>query len=435
MIETKYRNYFNIYIIGLVALLAIRDIAGVSFSKFLLVIYCLGFLAYAPVDCFAPMLCFTFPLTWGLPYTYIYFGAICLFWLKRKKVPGRAFACSLFFLSLEFIASIWYIDTDYALILKYISTLTIFFTFLYDDYIDKKSCVRAFYIGSIVLCVIILITTFKSAPSNWLYLFSKGWFRFGSKQAENIEGMMISVNANTLAYYSIVGICLSYSYLPDSKGKERWFYLSALALFTVSGVLTVSISWMLVFVVCSLLFVFTQTRSPKAVILTAIGMISAFLIARIALSRTPELLTAFTTRLTTVDLSTGDARTDLMLDYHNAFWNNPRFIFLGTGVTQYRQITNISNSFHNMIQQIFVSYGVIAGIIFFVGILSPIRNVGRHSTVLLDWLPMIGVLVFTQTIQFINPESLMLPYVIAYFWLITRAEKGRENDEALYNNG
>ena len=188
---------------------------------------------------------------------------------------------------LEIIASYFYPATDYAWIIKYLSVIAIFFTFLYDSEIDKESCIKAFYIGSIVLCIVIILTTFKNAPSNWLYLFSRGWFRFGSKQAENVDGMMLSVNANTLAYYSVVGCALAFNFIPESKGRTRFIHIGALALFAVSGVFTVSISWMLVMSVCTLLFVFTQTKSGKAVLLTGVGIVFVIMIARIALSRTP----------------------------------------------------------------------------------------------------------------------------------------------------
>ena len=434
MTERKISPIEMCFMIGLTALLTVRDIIGVSYSKFILVGFVLVFAIFCSHYDLATMVCFMFPLTWGLPYTYIFLGCIVLYWAKRRKIPAPSAVLLVLFFLLEVIASMFYPSNDYTRILKYISVLAIFLTFLYDAEIDKVSCIKAFYYGSVILCAVILISTVKNAPSNWLYLFSRGWFRFGSKQAEDVEGMMLSVNANTLAYYSVVGITLSYCFIPSSKGKEKIFYIFALALFVVSGVFTVSFSWVIVMTLCTFLYVFTQTKSAKAMLFTGLGILLVVLITRIALSNTPELLTAFTTRLSKVDLATGDARTDLMLEYHNAFWDNPRFVFLGTGVTQYRQVTSNSNSFHNMIQQIFVSYGVIAGFVFFAGFLSPLRKLGRHTTTLIDWLPMIAVLLFTQTIQFINPESLMLPYVIAFYLLSVRSTEG-QSDEALYNNG
>ncbi len=434
MFEKKTSQIVLLFMISITSLLVVRDVFGIGYNKFILVIVALGFAFFAPSKDLATMICFMFPLTWGLPYTYIFSGAIIIYWIKRRKIPAPAFIFIALFFVLEFIASFYYPSSDYIRILKYISVLAIFFTFLYDSEVDKESCIKAYYYGSLVLCIVILITTFKNAPSNWLYLFSRGWFRFGSKQAEDVEGMMLSVNANTLAYYSIAGAALSFNYIPKSDGKEKLFHLIALSIFLVSGVFTISISWIIVMTGCLLLYVFTQTKSAKAVLATGFGIIVLFIVARIALSKTPELLTAFTTRLTRVDLATGDGRTDLMSGYHKVFWDNIRFIFLGTGVTQYRAVTNISNSFHNMVQQIFVSYGVFAGAIFFIGFLSPLRKLERHTTSLIDWIPMIGVLVFTQTIQFINPESLMLPYVIAYYLLVVRSLEEKRS-EALYNNG
>ena len=434
MVEKKENLYFPIFIFGLCSLLVARDVIGISFNKFIFVGFILLFAIVSSYKDLSSMLCFMFPLTWGLPYTYIFLGCIIIYWFKRKKIPAPAFILIIIFFLLEIVASFFYQTTDYISIIKYVSVIAIFFTFLYDSEIDKNSCIKAYYYGSIVLCLIILVTTFRNAPSNWLYLFSKGWFRFGNKQAEDAEGMMLSVNSNTLAYYSIVGIAIAYYFIPGTKGKQRWLHIFALGLFLISGVFTVSISWMIVFAVCTLLFVFSQTRNVKAVLFSALGMIVLLLVFRIAISNRPELLSAFTDRLANADLRTGNNRTELMLGYHRVFINNPRFIFLGTGVTQYRQVTNLINSFHNMIQQIFVSYGVFGGLIFFIGLLAPLRKIKKHATTLLDWIPLIVVLLFTQTIQFINPESLMLPFVIAFYLLSANSAKEEENETLYYNS-
>ena len=421
--------------ICLTGLLVARDILGLSLNKFVFVFIVLAFALLLKSEDLATIICFMFPLTWGLPYTYIFLGTIILYWIKRKRIPALSLFLTAFFLLLEISASFFYPSVDYPRILKYLSVLSIFFTFLYDSEVDRERCIMAYYLGTIVLCFVILISTFKNAPSNWLYLFSRGWFRFGSKQAENVDGMMLSVNANTLAYYSIVGSTLSFGFLPKSEGKERLFHILALVLFVLSGVFTVSISWMVVMTGCTLLFVFTQTKRVKAVLSTGICILLLVVFARAMLSRTPELLAAFVSRLSKADLATGHARTDLMIEYHNLFWSNVRFILMGTGVTQYRQVTiTLSNSFHNMIQQIFVSYGIIAGIVYFVAFLSPLRKIEKHTTTLLDWIPLIGVISFTQTIQFINPESLMLPYVIAFYFVSVRSMEKKRN-ETLYYNG
>ena len=420
--------------IGLIGLLAARDIGGISYNKLILIGYVLCFAIFAGYKDLSMMICFMFPLTWGLPYTYIFLGTIVLYWIKRREIPIRALLLILFFALLEVIASWFYPKPDFARVLKYLSVIAVFFTFRYDTETDKGGCIQAFYCGSIVLCLIILISTIKNAPSNWLYLFSRGWFRFGNRQADNAEGMMLSVNANTLAYYSVIGISFSCCFLPGTKGSAKWFYVFGLVLFLIAGVFTVSLSWIVVLACCTLLFVFSQFRNIKIVLLTVFGAIATIVIIRVLLTGIPKLIEAFTTRMTHVDIGTGHGRTELLLDYHNAFWSNPRFIFLGTGVTQYKQVLQLSDSFHNMIQQIFVSYGIPAGLVFFGVLLSPLRNIEPKQTTIQQWIPIIAVFLFTQTIQFINPESLMLPYIPAYYLLFAQSTK-EGNDETLYYHG
>lgn len=428
------KKLYYVFVLGIILLLFVRDIVGLNYNKFILVGYCILFFVILPANPIAKMLSFIFPLTWGLPYTYIFLFGFIIFIVKRKRIPSLALLLIVLLLLLEIIASFWCASISLPLIVKYISTVSVFFVFLYDEAIDKEKCIEAFYIGVVVLCLFIIIMTIKTAPSNWLYLFSRGWFRFGREQVSDTEGIMLAVNANTLAYYSVVGISLAFKYIFESEGRSKWLHIAYLALFVVSGVFTLSISWIVTAFLCFLLFAFVQAKSWKTVVASIFALlVVAFAVSKIIV-RTPELLGGFITRLTTTDLSTGHHRTELMLEYHNLFWSNIRFVLLGTGVTQYREVTKAQYSFHNMIQQIFVSYGLFGGFAFFTGMFAPFRKLRKHAASLLYWIPFFSVMVFTQTIQFINPESLMLPFVITFFVLKVQTEKVDFN-EALHHNG
>lgn len=127
----------------------------------------------------------------------------------------------------------------------------------------------------------------------------------------------------------------------------------------------------------------------------------------------PDLLLGFTARFSDSNMTTGGGRTTLSLQYLNSFFDMPRCFITGTGVTQYKDITGVYGSIHNMLIQVFVCYGFVFSIVFFVLMLKPL--LGRKKTTVVSWLALIGVGVFVQTIQFINPYALMLPYVIAVY--------------------
>lgn len=416
------------FIIGLTGLLVLRDVIGFSYNKYLLVGYFLLFAILAKPKVLAPMLCFMFPLTWGLPYTYIFFAGIVLYWIKRRKMPIQVFILISCYLLLEIIASFWYPELDYVAIIKYTSVLSIFFTFLYDSNVDKEQCIKAFYIGSLVLCGIILISTIKNAPSNWLYLFSRGFFRFGKNHIEEVVDMALSLNANNLAYYSLIGFSLSLSFLMSNKGKNILFYIGGCLLFLIMGVFSVSMSFVVTISICISLFILSRLQERTTVLYSLlITSVIVFIFAYI-IFKMPDTLIAFSSRFDSTDIATANQRFTLFILYNEAFWNNIRFVLLGTGVTQYTSVINIFSSMHNMIQQIFVCYGIFFGIIFFISILYPIKAIIKSRKIsIIKWLPLISVILFTQTIQFINPEPLMLPYVIAFYVLATAPLKKQTN--------
>jgi hypothetical protein len=415
--EKRDKTLLWTYIAGLCFLLFIRDIGNISYSKFILVGYILFFSALAPINVMIPMTTFIFPLLWGLPYTYILPVVIVLYLIKNRNIKKQVIILLIVFFSLELITSFWYPKTDMTGWIKYFSILAIFFLFLYEENVEYELAIKTFFLGSAFLMFVIIVTTIKTAPSNWLFLFAQGWFRFGNQVDEENGGMILRVNANTMAYYSVVGMAIGFCIIKKEHGIHKMIAFMLTLLFALGGILTVSRSWVLVTFLCLLMFVFEETKSLKTILLViGIALLLAFIGYRVVMN-TPELLEGFLTRWTDKNAETAGGRTALMAQYHEAFISNARFWFMGTGVTQYKPVTGIYNSFHNAIQQIFVCYGIPGAIVYFIGMLNPIIKIRGAKKTLINWIPFVAVVAFVQTIQFINPGTLMLPYVIAVFVL------------------
>lgn len=428
MLQKAISKYLLVFMSGLTGLLVLRDVMGFSYSKYLLLGYVLLFVAFAKPKVLAPMLCFMFPLAWGLPGNYIFFASIVLYWIKRRKIPVQAFILISFFLLLEIIASFWYPEQNYVDIVKYISILSIFFTFLYDSQIDKEQCIKAYYIGSLVLCSVILVSTINNAPSNWLYLFSRGFFRFGAQHIEEASNMALSVNANALAYYSLVGFALAINFIVNNKGKNLLLHIGSCLLFIMTGIFSVSMSFLVILSICILLFVLSRLKKITTILYSLLITSVIALILAYILFKMPDILTAFSSRFNSSDIATANYRSTLFILYNEAFWNNLRFILMGAGVTQYTRVLNIPYATHNMVQQIFVCYGIFFGMLFFIAMLYPLKTIIKNRKAnIIQCLPLIPVILFTQTIQFINPEPLMLPYVIAFYVLATAPLKKQTN--------
>ena len=96
------------------------------------------------------------------------------------------------------------------------------FAFVYEVAdVDYMLCVKIFFYGVCLLCAVIMLNALSKAPSNWLTLFAKGQFRIGQTHMTEIEGMALSLNANSLAYYSITGIACGILLVEKGSKKER----------------------------------------------------------------------------------------------------------------------------------------------------------------------------------------------------------------------
>ena len=367
-------------------------------------------------------------MLWGLPYTWFIAPVTIIYLLKKRIIQIKAIFLIIFFVFAELLASIWYPEEGIINIIKYLSVIAVFFVLLYDTQADRKRCVNAFVAGLIVLCGVIVIKTLMTAPSDWLSLFVDGQYRFGMQQVDENSDITLKVNANSLAYYSIVGITISMVGIDRFKKKYRVFAIIIMLFFVLVGVLSVSRSWMLVTVICAMLFFMGRVKNFKSAFQTLLIGSIAFLAVLYAVRFVPELRDGFVERWQSSDVSDANGRVELFIQYHEIWVSNLKYILIGTGVTQYKQMTGVYHGLHNMLQQLFISYGFVGTMVFLYGMFSPVVK-GLKNTSLILWIPMVAVLLFVQTIQFVYPEALMLPFVIALYIL-------RVDDyEALHNNG
>lgn len=195
-----------VFIAGLTALLCIRDILFVSLSKWILVAFCCLFAVGATYETLIYMLCFMFPLLCGIPSRYILLVFFSLLLIKKKKVDGRIISFLLYWIIKEIVAMFWVTQPGWVELMGYCTHICLmFYLILNEDVLNYKRCMDIYLLGTIALCGIITIRTLRTASSNWLFLFSNGWFRFGMAD-EKTSGMVVELNANSLAYYAVTGL-------------------------------------------------------------------------------------------------------------------------------------------------------------------------------------------------------------------------------------
>ena len=425
-----------ILILGLIFFLIVRDIFGISINKFIITGFITVMMINASIPSIIAMLSFCFPLFCGLPGKYIIVIAfVLLLWKGKFSINIHQIVCFFFIVLMEFIASIWYQSPDWLEIIGYMLFAMLLYWMLWtEEALDHKQCLKYYLLGDAVLCCIIIAAGIKTAPSNWIRFFSAGSFRFGDTQIDEVgNGMSLFLNPNGLAYYSLTGIAISFVLLEDQYDRQKIMYAGMLVICAIAGFLTQSRSWFLCVIILFAIYTVGKMSSLKRsvyhIICISILAYGAFLY----FSEHPELLQGLITRFTGADMISADGRTSLFQQYMDAFTNNQRFQIMGTGVMQYRFITGVKqNSMHNSTQQLLVCYGVPGCIFVLYHLFAPIRRVTRRCRLnIIYWLPLLSVVIFTQTIQFIQPYIYMPPFGISAFALIV----GRETSKTQYGSG
>ena len=255
-IDTKLLTF---YILSISILILLRDICGVGIPKTLFIGVCVLSMAIANKENLIYMIVFIIPFLCGLPGTYIMLSRR----VKRSALFLFVMACvfemfALFFLQGNFITtSIQYIS--------YIGTL-IFIIYDEED-INYQLCLKLFNVGILIVSLAILVMTFKSAPTNWKYLFSQGWFRIGDIQMEENTGMMLVLNANSMAYFCLVGISCSLLLLEiDENTRKKLIYIIETCLFIAIAIMTNSRTFILMLVIILILFLISKKVSIKSII-------------------------------------------------------------------------------------------------------------------------------------------------------------------------
>ena len=419
------RTLLYLMMIGLSILLIMRDIYGVSLSKFIYFCFVAAFMVAANYQTLVQMVCFILPLVCGLPATYIMLVILALLIVKRKTIKMIQFLPLFLLLLLELFAAMWYPSLQLSTIVQYISFAGVMIFLINDDKeLDHLQCVRLYVLGTLLVCGVIVYATLKGAPDNWTKLFSEGQFRFGNEHVDEAK-MHLTMNANSLAYYSLVGMACCLLLVDKTDRMKKIWYIALASFFVVVGFLSLSRSWLLMAAICLLLYIMSKLRSPKQFITLFVVLAILIGVATVYLNQNPELVSGFETRFNDESMESGGNRTNIFRKYMEVFFANPRFVFLGAGVTQTNIAVGSEGSMHNGLQQILVCCGSLGFLLYMYVLGTPVlKACSKRKVPLVYWLPLLSVVAFTQTIQFLNPMMLMLPYAIGVYSLKCAKDSG-----------
>lgn len=317
---------------------------------------------------------------------------------------------TLFVLMWECLNSYSYYPlTQFNQILLYFGYLLVFFYYLMINKNKKenKQVILLYSIGLAVTLLIICIGVLQN-PLDMVFE-GEGEVRAAMGFGEETGSTHFVANANNLAYFSIVLIALLVS-LKKQVFSSNLIFLILLTIAILAGILSRSRTWIMLTSALLLIEFISRKGTARIKFLSssiALGFIAFYLFSDFI----DSAIDGFMTRLELDNISTAGNRTVLMKEYFDYMSNHVEYMTGGTGAIYYKEIARCSNSCHNAFQQIYIAYGILGCMFFFLTFIKSIIN--HHSTSnILNYLPFIVALLFIQSIQLLNPFHLMIPLAI-----------------------
>jgi len=306
---------------------------------------------------------------------------------------------------------------------SFIPILLCFFLMMIDlRELDYAFVVRVFAIGCFVVGLYLITQVLVHAGFNVIKAFS-------DMQRLGMEGEKLGVevsggemNPNTLGVLCVLAMSGLLQLISIGEGKQSDYLL--LTLLLVIGVLTTSKTFLVCLVILVVLFIMAQKGSLKKKLLVLARSFAVLAVAAIMIWLLfPDAMKSFGERFQERDISSG--RAELMAVYHDYVFSSPRNALWGIGVNNfiYKVITKYAiaiNTPHNGFQEVLVAWGI-PGLIFFLMFLFTLVRKSRRITQsqrLINYIPLILLLIKVQAGQMITSGYTMLAFSFAYLSLI-----------------
>lgn len=398
-------------VIALSAMIFSRDVLGFGISKYLLILTYIIAFYFLDKRGIVLLLGFTMPLLYGLPNTYISIAAAVFLLIKRRDdFDYRLLLAPLLLSAQELMLSIWYPSIDIASEASFIATLFLLAVLCRIEKEDAAGFLCMFVFGTAFALIVVIASTASALGVEGLL---SGSMRLGYDAEAWLSGaestMKVKFNPNEVGYYSLTAITCSCILFYRTK-TNRIFILACSLVCVVAGFMSQSRTWVIMILAIVALQVVlsigSMRRFGKAVVIVGAVAIAAITFCAV----NPEIAESVVSRFENSTMESGGGRTERFDAYNDYFASSGLRMLFGTGAVEYREVSGIADSSHNGIQQLYVCLGIVgaAGFIAMI-VYNAACAVNRSNFNLVNTLPIIAVIAFTQSIQIINPWSLMLP--------------------------
>lgn len=389
-----------------------RDIGGMGINPYLTtLLICCGAIML-PYSYLVSYAAFMLPLSCGIQ-SFSWIAILGCLLYRGKKVSTATIIMFFIVFLMELIGILQY-DSNNMIVKNIVFYFVSFFLVIYltmnnNENVDNNRNIRYFIYGTSFLFAMIFGRNILTLGIDEIFA---GALRYSMDDKSLKDAYVFFTNANNLGLYS--SVCFA-TLLLGAKRLEMptICYIVSMILIICGGAFSLSRTWLITSVLSLIFFLFFSPKNKTYISVVIVCGILALVAFNMALL--DPLYEMFNERLSGDDIKTGAGRTDLFAAYNTFFFTHPQYWLTGTGSVHYLGVCNQQNSMHNMLQQIYVCYGLIGAITFFTFFFNIYKSNKKYVKLFMQYLPLIIYLIFSQTVQIVNPIYCIYPLVLTVF--------------------
>lgn len=416
MIHTEEPTRFNkaivftLFAIGAVAYISALNI--VSIPSALISAAFGAFFILCPRRYFVPILMFVIPLSaWLNLYSIISIAGLIYIFRYYEEIDIEIGIILMVYILIAQIISGFY--TTFSLSL-YIKTCIVYLTFALFIFTDRKEehidhILLSFVFGFIVSSTIVL--SILNEYFTFAYIFEH--MRLGlTSFSSRINTNMVIFNENEFGVMAAtsIGILLA---LYNKNPSKSLIYIPMLVFSLLIGFMTKSITFLVLLAALIFILIWSTEKLSKKMLISILVMLVIGTIAFTLYSQFPGYYEEFTSSFTSSDISNG--RIENIKAFNQIFINEPKYWLFGVGTQDYERELGIAYSFHNSLQQILVTQGILGALLmcafFYAAYKFGIGNTSNLKRTLIYISPLFMLILGTQATGLWILFYLLLPAV------------------------
>lgn len=404
--ESSHSKGLIASIVLMILLLSLRDIGGFAVNKYLFLLITAVTVFALPIDNVMYFIAFVMPLYVGLPGNYMTLIFLARFLLDYRKLRIKCTTFIFCILAGSYVLMQSFITNHTAIseLMFFPGMILVMFMFSVDVKIDKSKLILSYAVGVVALGLIMLIHTLQFCDVVDLLTSTN---RLGSILRAQKTEMVINVDPNYYGLFCIALISLGIKILNDNSGKSvdkksKAFMILLMGICVIIGLIGLSRAFVLVMVAWLLLYLLS-VKNMRVFLVSA----SAFLIAvLLVINFIPDVWEAINDRFNDSTMATGNGRTELIAEFHEAWSAKFSTILFGVGI--------FDCDVHCMPLQILYGGGLAFGILFVLYMITLLKsgNPRNYGGVLQKYLPLTVTLIMSCSVPALALINIMYPIIL-----------------------